>query len=316
MCGVMSLLSVGSPTRSDLLVYSQGGRVVAHALREFHAPAAASGASNDSMRLLTALAAFTLTSVWASTADRDALVKDAVENYFRSARMMREFAVVRETERNEYHKDGAIKSRDHWTQRIDFIDGVRAGWTIERDGKPVSVEERSRSQASARQAAAEWKAKSPAERRKILEKAEKETGYLREFPHALVFTALPDERINGRTAMVWSFKPKPGYKAQSLGGRVYQGVIGKIWLDREERQLARLEAEVVRDVTVGGFLAKIEKGTRFELTQMRVEPGCWLPSHQLVRYSANIMLVKGIHRSLNTRYRDWRRSGEPLWTGN
>jgi hypothetical protein len=47
------------------------------------------------MRLLTALAAFTLTSVWASTADRDALVKDAVENYFRSARMMREFAVVR-----------------------------------------------------------------------------------------------------------------------------------------------------------------------------------------------------------------------------
>lgn len=268
------------------------------------------------MRLLTGLVAFILTSAWAGATDRDTLVKDAVENYFRSARMMREFAVVRETERNDYHKDGGLKSRDHWTQRIDFIDGVRAGWTIERDGKPLSEEERARSQVSARQSAAEWKAKSPAERKKILEKAEKETSYLREFPHALVFTPMPDEQINGRVAMVWSFKPKPGYKAKSLGGRVYEGVVGKIWLDREERQLARLDAEVVRDVTVGGFLAKIEKGTRFELTQTRVEAGCWLPSHQLVRYSAQILLVKGIHRSLNTRYRDWRRSREPIWSGN
>lgn len=268
------------------------------------------------MRLLTGFAAIILTSALASATDRDALVKDAVENYFRSARMMREFAVVRETERNDYHKDGGRKSRDHWTQRIDFIDGVRAGWTIERDGKPVSVEERARSEASARQSVAEWKAKSPAERNKILNKAEKETDYLREFPHALIFTALPDEQINGRVAMVWSFGPKPGYKAKSMGGRVYEGVTGKIWLDREERQLARLEAEVVRDVTVGGFLAKIEKGTRFELTQTRVEPGCWLPSHQLVRYSAQILLVKGIHRSLNTRYREWRRNSEAVWSGN
>jgi hypothetical protein len=268
------------------------------------------------MRLFTIILATALTAAWASGADRDAQVRDAVDNYFRSSRLMREYAVVRQTERRDFHNDGALKSRDHWTQRIDFIDGVRVGWTIERDGKPVADDERTRSNSSARATAAEWKKKSPEERRKLIEKAEKETDYLREFPHALIFAAQPDEQINGRTAMVWSFKPKPGYRARTMGGRVYEGVTGKIWLDRDERQLVKLDAEVTRDVTVGGFLAKIEKGTRFELTQSRVDAGCWLPSHQLIRYSARILMVKGIHRSVDTHYRDWRKAAEPLWSGN
>lgn len=248
--------------------------------------------------------------------ERRELVRDAVENYFRSAKLMREFAVLRHTERREFDGDGKLKSRENWTQHIDFIDGVRVGWTIERDGKPLSPAERGRSQDAARQAAIEWKAKTPPERAKALAKAEKETDYLKEFPHALVFSALPDETLDGRKAMVWAFKPKPGYKAKSMGGRVYEGVVGKLWLDKEERQLMRLEAEVVRDVTVGGFLAKIEKGTKFELSQARVEPGCWLPVRQFIRYGARILVVKGVHKAIDTRYREWRRSPEPVWSGN
>lgn len=269
------------------------------------------------MRTGLILALFALAFARAEApAGRWELVRDAVENYFRSARLMREFAVVRQTERREFDGDGRLKSREHWTQHIDFIDGVRVGWTIERDGKPLSVEERARSQDAARLAASEWKSKTPQERAKILAKAEKETGYLKEFPHALVFTALPDETLGGRAAQVWAFKPKPGYKAQSMGGRVYEGVEGKLWLDKEERQLMRLEAEVVRDVTVGGIVAKIEKGTRFSLSQARVEPGCWLPVHQSIRYGARILIVKGVHKAIETRYREWRRSVEPVWSGN
>lgn len=249
-------------------------------------------------------------------AERRELVRDAVENYFRSAKLMREFAVVRNTERREFDGDGRLKSRENWTQHIDFVDGVRVGWTIERDGKPLSAAERARSQEAARQAASEWKAKTPEERAKILARSEKETDYLKEFPYALEFSALPDETLDGRKAMVWAFKPKPGYKAKSLGGRVYEGVVGKLWLDQEERQLMRLEAEVVRDVTVGGFLAKVEKGTRFSLSQARVEQGCWLPVNQSIRYGARILMVKGVHKAIDTRYRDWRRNPEPLWSGN
>ena len=139
---------------------------------------------------------------------------------------------------------------------------------------------------------------------------------MREIPDALDFTALPEEAINGRAVLVWSFRPRPGYNAKTMGGRVYEGVSGKIWIDREERQLVKLEAEVTRDVTIGGFLAKIEKGTRFDLAQIRVEPSCWLPSHQLIRYGARILLVKGIHKYVDTHYRDWRRTGEPTWNGN
>lgn len=268
------------------------------------------------MRIHACIIAFALAPALAGESARDQLVRDAVENYFRSARLMKEFSVIRQTERREYHNGGELKSRDHWTQQIGFIDGVRVGWTIERDGKPVGARELRRSRASAELAASEWKSKSAEARRRIAEKADKDTDYLREFPHTLVFTALPDEQINGRPAMVWAFQPKPGYKAKTMGGRVYEGVTGKIWLDREERQLAKLQAEVTRDVTIGGFLAKIEKGTRFELAQTRVEPGCWLPVRQVVHYAARILLVKGVHKSIDTSYLQWRRSPEPVWTGN
>ncbi|MBA3973048.1 MAG: hypothetical protein C0504_02380 [Candidatus Solibacter sp.] len=267
----------------------------------------------------TPLIALTLSLAFAqgeTPVERRELVRDAVDNYFRSAKLMREFAVVRHTERREFDGGGKLKSSERWTQHIDFIGGVRVGWTIERDGKPLSPGELAMSQDAARQEAAEWKAMTPRQRAKILAKAEKEADYLKEFPHALVFSALPDEALDGRPAMVWAFKPKPGYKARSMGGRAYEGVVGKLWLDKEERQLMRLEAEVVRDVTVGGFLAKIEKGTKFELSQARVEPGCWLPVKQSIRYGARILMVKGIHRAIDTRYREWRRSPEPPWSGN
>ncbi len=269
------------------------------------------------MRFLAAFLAAALTAAAAEVPnERQDLVRDAVDNYFRSTRLMREFAVTRHTERRELESSGELKSREDWVQRIDFIDGVRVGWTIERDGKPLSAAERARSEQAAKETAAEWKTKTPAEREKTLNKASRDTEYLKEFPHALIFTALPDETIAGRRSMVWALKPKPGYKAKSMGGRVYAGVTGKIWLDYEERQLVRLEAEVFRDVTVGGFLAKIEKGTRFALEQTRVEQGCWLPSHQMIRYGARILMVKGIHRAIDTRYRDWRRNPEPVRNGN
>lgn len=272
--------------------------------------------SIQSMRPITVLLSLIMSaSMPGDSPDRDALVRDAVENYFRSARLMREFAVVRQTERIGYHGDGRQKERDNWTQRIDFIDGVRVGWTIERDGRPLSEDDLARGHASARQAAVAWKAKSLEERGKAIVKADKETEYLREFPHALTFTALPGEQVDGREAMVWSFKPRPGYKAKTMGGRVYEGVTGKIWLDKAERQLARIVAVVTHDVSIGGFLAKIEKGTRFELTQTRIEPGCWLPSHQFIRYSAQILFVKGIRRSVDTHYRHWQRTSAPIWTG-
>jgi hypothetical protein len=247
---------------------------------------------------------------------RPDILANAVANYQRSARLMREFAALRHTERREFDDTGRQTSLERWVQKIDFVDGVRVGWTIERDGKPLSGEEKARTEAAVRKAATEWKSKSPAEREEALRKAEKETGYLNEFPHALVFAPLPEETLNGRPALVWSFKPKPGYKPKSMGGRVFEGVTGRIWLDRDELQLARLEAEVFKDVTVGGFLAKVEKGTRFELAQAKVEPGCWLPVRQSIRYGARILLVKNIHRSVDTRYSEWRRGAAATKPGD
>ena len=102
-------------------------------------------ASKQKMRPIWMILLFALPAAMGQTpaATRE-FIRGAVDNYFRSSRQMREFAVIRQTERREFQNNGSLKSRENWTQRIDFIDGVRVGWTIERDGKPVSADERAR----------------------------------------------------------------------------------------------------------------------------------------------------------------------------
>jgi len=252
--------------------------------------------------------------LWAG--DDRASIRSAVDHYFQAAEKMRNYTVERETERREFNADGQLKSHEQWTHRYDFVQGVRVGRTVGRDGGPLTDEERAQTQEAMRKAVADWKRMSESDRQKILSKQSKELEYLREFPDALNFKPLPPETVNGRQALGWSFEPRPGYKPKQMAGRVYEGVRGTVWLDRDELHLVRMDAEVFRDVSVGGFLAKIEKGTRFALAQIRVEPGVWLPEWQLVRFDVRVLLVKNMHKRIESRYRDWKRYTGEVWRGD
>jgi hypothetical protein len=54
---------------------------------------------------------------------------------------------------------------------------------------------------------------------------------------------------------------------------------GKLWIDKPTCQWVNVEAEVVHPVSIAGFLAQVQPGTRFELEKMPVVEGSWLPKH-------------------------------------
>lgn len=259
-------------------------------------------------RLLLAIAA--LPAMAEADAER-ALMRKAVDGYFANARHFEEYSFERRTVRTQYEQDGRVKSREVWTSRVDWFDGLRMSWTVGRDDKPLDPKEKAEIEESLRKRAAEWRQKTPEQQRKLLEenraRQRKEMEYLREFPEALDFRRLPDETVEGRAALVYSFSPRPGYKPASMQGSIYRKVRGRIWIDRDEGHFIRLEGEVFDDVSIGGLLAKIGKGTRFHIAQARLDNGVWLPSRQLIRVDARVMLVKNLHREMESTYSGWRR---------
>lgn len=266
---------------------------------------------DTTLRLQRVLLAFAALPAMAQSDGDRALMRKAVDAYFANARHFEEYSFDRRTVRTQFGPDGRVKSREVWTSRVDWVDGLRMAWTIERDGKPVDARERAEIEQSLRKQAAEWRQKTREQQRKILEESRarqrREMEYLREFPEALDFRRLPDETADGRAALVYSFSPRPGYKPASMQGNIYKKVRGRIWIDRDEGHFTRLEGEVFDDVSIGGLLAKIEKGTRFLITQTRLDGGVWLPARQVIRVDARVMLVKNLHREVESTYSGWRR---------
>jgi hypothetical protein len=50
-------------------------------------------------------------------------------------------------------------------------------------------------------------------------------------------------------------------------------------------------AEVVHPVSIGGFLAQVQPGTRFELEKAPVGDGIWLASHFAMKSDAKVLHV-------------------------
>jgi len=64
---------------------------------------------------------------------------------------------------------------------------------------------------------------------------------------------------------------------------------GTFWIDRDSFQWVKVEADVVHPVVIGGFLARVEPGTHFELEKAPVADGVCLPTHFAIKSRAKLL---------------------------
>ena len=68
-----------------------------------------------------------------------------------------------------------------------------------------------------------------------------------------------------------------------------------MWIDEQDKQVARLEAVLADSYKVGGgVLAKLRQGASFTLEQERVNDEIWLPSAVDINLSLRVLLFKNI----------------------
>ncbi len=127
---------------------------------------------------------------------------------------------------------------------------------------------------------------------------------------AFLFTFLGHEPRADRMLSKYRMLPNPAYKATSRSTSIYAKVRGYVWIDDQSEQLARVEGEVTDDISVGLFLAKVNKGSRFMQERYEFAPGLWFPSFSQYDFDGRKFFSSFAFHE-RTFYSKYRRIGPP-----
>ena len=128
-----------------------------------------------------------------------------------------------------------------------------------------------------------------------------------EMSKAFNFSLAGQETIDGRRCFVLIATPKPGYQPLNRETQVLTGMKGKMWVDTEQYQWVKVNAQVFRPVTFGLFFASVKPGTEFVLQQKPVAGNLWLPSHFQMTLNARVVFSSR-HSVDDETYTDYHRA--------
>jgi hypothetical protein len=217
-------------------------------------------------------------------------------------------------ERDVEHKldgKGQVKSTEAKTYEVMEIYGEQVQRLIEKDDKPLSQKDAAKEEEKIQKIIDKRKNESDGERRKREEKEEKEREEGREFVRdvadAYNFTLVGTETLDGREAWVIDGEPRPGFIPHAKGGKYLSKFRGRVWIDKADLQLTKLDMECLDTISWGLFLARFHKGSRFMVEQTRINDEVWLPGHVTYKIDARVALLKGFNFDGEQTFRDYKK---------
>jgi hypothetical protein len=274
-------------------------------------------------RMPILFALLSLASLWAASAqqppaaktsdsepDKQALLDRVITNQKKNDAAQ---SLYERIERLENHKSGAGAPPEVRVSRV-----VPAGTGVDRipvgaDGKPSDVAAY-RAELEKLERALAWAAEDGRAQRDAYEKIakkQKERADLIDATHiAFLYTFVALEPRGDRMLSKYRMEPNPAYRPTSRMTSIFAKVRGYIWIDEVANQLARVEVEVTEDISLGGFLAKVYKGSHLMQERYEMAPGLWFASYAQYDFDGRRLFMSfGIHE--RTYYSQYRRIGPP-----
>jgi hypothetical protein len=218
--------------------------------------------------------------------------------------------IEREVDHNLDGK-GNVKSTEVKTYEVLEVYGEQVERLIEKDDKPLSQKEAVKEEEKIQKVIDKRKNESDSDRRKREEKDEKdrEDGrkFVTEVADAFNFKLVGTEQVGGRDAWVIDAEPRPGYQPHMKYAKYLSKFHGRVWIDKADLQLSRMNVECLDTVSWGLFLARFHKGSRFMMEQTRVNDEVWLPEHLTAKIDVRLALVKNFNVDLEQTYRDYKK---------
>jgi len=114
------------------------------------------------------------------------------------------------------------------------------------------------------------------------------------FLRACEFVSPRRERLRDREAVVFDFRPRPGFRPKNRQEDLISKLVGVIWIDPADQQVMRLEARLAEGFKMaGGLLFSLRPGAAFAMEQTRMAEGVWLPRFAQLNLSMKVLLFGG-----------------------
>jgi len=236
-----------------------------------------------------------------------AVAAKALEN----DRRQRDYTYIKREVETKLDNKGNSKSTEVKGYEVLEIYGDQVERLIEKDDKPLSRKDADKEEEKIRKIIEKRKNESAADRKKREEHEEKDREQGRKFvtevADAYNFKLVGTERVAGREAWVIDGEPRPGFVPHMKESKLLAKFHGRVWIDKADLQLSRMDVECLDTISFGWFLARFHKGSRLMLEQTRVNDEVWLPSHVTARIDLRLALLKGFNVGLEQTFRDYKK---------
>jgi len=240
-----------------------------------------------------------------------ALFRVVADKDLENDKRLRNYTYVEHDVHTHLDGKGNVKSKEVKTYDVLEIYGEQVQKLIEKDDKPLDAKEAAKEDDKLQKIIDKRKNESDEDRRKREQKEEKERDderkYVRDVADAYNFKLVGSETLEGRDTWVIDGDPRPGFVPHAKDGKYLSYFRGRVWIDKADMQLAKMDVESLDTISWGLFLARIHKGSRFMLEQTRVNDEVWLPLHVTFKVDLRLALVKGFHVDGEQTFRDYKK---------
>ena len=223
----------------------------------------------------------------------------------------RDYTYIERQVKSTLDGNGKTKSTEVRTYEILQVYGEQVERLIAKDDKPLSAKEASKEEDKIQKIVDKRKNESAGARKKREERElkdrEDDRKFVREIAEAYNFKLIGTEPVAGREAWIIDGEPRPGFEPHMKGAKYLPRFHGRVWIDKGDLQLARMDVECLDTISWGGFLARFHKGSRFMLEQTRVNDEVWLPRQLAVKVDVRVVLLKNFNVDVEQTFRDYRK---------
>lgn len=115
------------------------------------------------------------------------------------------------------------------------------------------------------------------------------------------------ERFRDREAIVFDFRPRPGFKSSNRQEDLISKLVGVVWIDPADKQVIRLEARLAEGFKMGGgLLVNLKPGAALVMEQTRMLEGVWLPRLAQINLSVKVLLFGGADINQTVEWSDYK----------
>jgi hypothetical protein len=239
------------------------------------------------------------------------LLRVVADKDIENDKRQRDYTYIEREVHNNLDGKGNKKSTEIKTYEILEIYGEQVDRLIAKDDKPLSDKDAAKEEEKIQKIIDKRKNESEEARKKreVKEAKDREDGrkFVHEIADAYNFKLVGTELVGGREAWVIDGEPRPGFEPHMKDAKFLTKFHGRVWIDKDDLQLAKMDLETLDTISFGLVLARLHKGTRVTMEQTRVNDEVWLPKQVNFKLSARVALLKGYNIDGEQTYRDYKK---------